>query len=280
MGHEVFPRVDAPRLACAPAGSVPPLVWCVGMEGSASTWLFNAVLQVAGAMAPGLPPALGRYVVRGEDLAGLPAPGHVTVIKSHAVNPAAAAVLGARSQTLFVTLRDPRDCIVSLMLYQSRGFASALEAVARSARTCAEAAGHHAAMVLHYEMGFPDRPETLDSIAKALGGTLDPAAREAIFARTRRTSIEAEIAGFSLRADVHRHPNGDLVDRATQWHRHHAGRSGQIGRWRHFLDIAQAAWIEARFEHWMDRFGYLAEWIRRGSGPGPGQTVPGAGDPR
>ena len=271
---------DAPSQADAPTGSVPPLAWCVGMEGSASTWLFNAVLQVAGEMAPALPPALGRYVVRLEDLAGLPAPGHFTVIKSHAVDQGAAAVLSARSRTVFVTLRDPRDCVVSLMLYQFRPFASALEAVEHSARVCAEAAGRRAAVVLRYETGFPDRPETLDSIAKGLGGTLDPSAREAIFARTRRGAIEAEIAGFPLRADVHRHPNGDLVDRTTQWHRHHAGRSGHIGRWRHFLDIGQAAWIEARFADWMEQFGYVADWTRRENRPASGRTAHGVVDAR
>ncbi len=273
MGIEGLLLPDAPARADAPAGSVPQLAWCVGMEGSASTWLFNALLQVAGAMAPALPPALGRYVVRLEDLAGLPAPGHFTVIKSHAVDQGAAAVLSARARTLFVTLRDPRDCVVSLMLYQFRPFASALEAVEHSARVCAEAAAHPAAVVLRYETGFPDRPETLESIARALGGTLDPSAREAIFAGTRRAAIEAEIAGFPLRADVHRHSNGDLVDRTTQWHRHHAGRSGQIGRWRHFLDIGQAAWIEARLTDWMEQFGYVAEWTRRESWPAPGQTA-------
>ena len=280
MGIEGFLLPDAPAKADAPAGSVPPLAWCVGMEGSASTWLFNAVLQVAGAMAPALPPALGRYVVRREDLAGLPAPGHFTVIKSHAVDHAAAAVLSGRSRTLFVTLRDPRDCVVSLMLYQCRAFASALEAVEQSARVCAEAAGHRAAVVLRYETGFPDRPETLGSIAKALGGTLDPAAREEIFARTRRGAIEAEIAEFPLRADVHHHPNGDLVDRTTQWHRHHAGRSGHIGRWRHFLDIGQAAWIEARFADWMEQFGYVADWTRRENRPAPCRTAHGVVDVR
>ena len=250
------------------------------MEGSGSTWLFNAVMQVAGAMAPALPPALGRYVVRGEDLAGLPAPGRFTVVKSHAVERDTAAVLGAWSRGLFVTLRDPRDCVLSLMLYQFRGFASALEAVERSMRLCADVAAHRAALVLRYEAAFPDRPETLDAIAQALGGRLAPVAREAIFARTRRGAIEAEIAGFPSRADVHRHPNGDLVDPLTQWHRHHAGRSGQIGRWRHFLDVAQAAWIEARLGELMDELGYVAEWTRRESGRAADMIAPTAAHPR
>ena len=35
-----------------PASGAPDLLWCVGMEGSASTWLFNAVVLVAGALWP------------------------------------------------------------------------------------------------------------------------------------------------------------------------------------------------------------------------------------
>ena len=34
--------------------------------------------------------------------------------------------------------------------------------------------------------------------------------------------------------------SGDLLDPQTHWHTHHAGRSGEIGRWRRELTQAQA----------------------------------------
>jgi hypothetical protein len=39
--------------------------------------------------------------------------------------------------------------------------------------------------------------------------------------------------------------SGDRLDPRTHWHTHHAGRSGEIGRWRHMLSAAQAAEVEA-----------------------------------
>lgn len=259
------PRVRAKgsssRLA---GGAVPSLVWCTGIEGSGSTWLFNAVLGVAARLWSATPP-FGRFVVRYGDLVHPSPVERPLIVKSHATEAAAAAELAARAGTIFVSVRDPRDCVGSLMLYQFHSFAAALDVVERSAQFCARVARYDRAMLLRYETGFPDVPETLDRIAAALGGVLSPDQRATLFTDMRREAIEAAIAGLNALKGVHRHPNGDLVDPETQWHRHHAGRSGHVGRWRHVLDVGQAACVEARLYEWMCRFGYVAEWASPGT---------------
>jgi hypothetical protein len=52
--------------------------------------------------------------------------------------------------------------------------------------------------------------------------------------------------------------SGDVVDTNTQWHLHHAGRTGEIGRWRRLLPPDAVAVIEHRMDGWMRRFGYVA----------------------
>jgi len=42
----------------------------------------------------------------------------------------------------------------------------------------------------------------------------------------------------------------------TQWHTHHVNRTGEVGRWRHTLDPAQATEVQRRLGPWMERFGY------------------------
>ncbi len=49
---------------------------------------------------------------------------------------------------------------------------------------------------------------------------------------------------------------GDLYDSDTQWHKMHAGRTGEIDKWRHTLSEGQNARIEARLFDWMQSFDY------------------------
>lgn len=89
---------------------------------------------------------------------------------------------------------------------------------------------------------------------------LAPETLAALFAASRRVVIETRIAALPALATSWRNPaNGDLVDTDTQWHTHHAGRSGVGGgRWSQQLDPPQAAHIAARLPGYMERFGYRA----------------------
>ena len=52
----------------------------------------------------------------------------------------------------------------------------------------------------------------------------------------------------------------------SQWHRHHAGRSGEIGRWRRRLTAPQVVAIEQHLQDWMAAYGYPAEVAKHQSG--------------
>ena len=211
------------------------LVWCAGTYASGSTWAFNVATRLAELSGP-----VGtRFVNTRDDLGDLDSGRHV--VKTHDVPPEVAKRLAALATVILVTMRDPRDGVTSLMRYQRFPFELALDWVGRSARFALALACRPGVLSFRYEDGFCDLPASVARIAAHLGIAADEAARAAIFAELRRSAVEAAIARFADRPDVQRDQrSGDVADLRTHWHRHHAGRDGAIGRWRHALTRAQA----------------------------------------
>ena len=228
------------------------------MFASGSTWLYNVALAVAAeldAPAPVPTPVRGRFVFQPADALGLATPGIRHVVKAHQARDGVEAIASA-ADAILVTVRDPRDAMVSLMRYQGFSFARALLNVRLAAEACLLLGRLPQAVTLHYERGFIDDPRTIDGVAGHLGGRIDPGCRDRIFRETRRPAIEALIARLPERPTTILDRDGDLYDRASHWHRHHAGRDGVSGRWRRLLYPAQIQGIETSLGDWMALFGY------------------------
>jgi hypothetical protein len=233
--------------------------WCLGMYASGSTWVFNVAMHIGAVLAPEKP-LNGRYITDASELELDRSTIDDVIVKTHDVDNASAETLCRLAASLLISIRDPRDCVSSLLLYQHYPFELALQAVAGSARCCALFAAEPRALLLRYDDGFTGEPTTLDRIAANLNGHLQEAERAQIFAANSRTSVEARIATLdTLPTAIHDARTGDIVDPATQWHRHHANRSGEVGRWRHLLTLAEVAMVEHRLGDWMRRFGYPPE---------------------
>lgn len=234
----------------------PKLVWCLGMYASGSTWLFNATRAVAAVLYPENRIA-GHFADGMKGLRKLPAA--LNVVKTHELPPAAAAFLQARADVILVSLRDPRDAVTSAMQHMGENFAQALRLTAASAQITARFASDSRARLLVYEHGFTETPDIFDLLAAALGGRLTSTARQTLFAATRRDKIEEKISRLAELPTAWRNRGtDDLLDRDTHWHRHHAGRSGETGRWRRVLTPRQTARIEQRLGGFMAEFGYRA----------------------
>ena len=235
------------------------MIWCLGLYASGSTWVFNAAMKIAAILFPARPIA-GLYVTALAELNHCDGPATLVIAKSHDAELAAAGELRRRATTVLLSIRDPRDCVTSLMLYQGHSLAAALRVVERSTWQCLDLLEDRRTTLLRYEDGFVDAPATLDRIAGALGGELAPSDRDRIFAETRRQAIERHIAGLAtLPTALRDRASGDVVDTATQWHTHHAQRSGEVGRWRHMLTLPEAAAVEDRLAPSMAALGYRAE---------------------
>ena len=231
---------------------------CLGMYASGSTWAYNVTRQIAASVEP-TNLVLGTFVSRFTDTARLQQPGCTDIVKSHEIDDEdAVAALAARAAAIIVTIRDPRDAVTSLMSYHNRDFDGSLSLVEKSARLCARFASDHRLLLFRYEGGFIDDVTTLDRIAGSFHQPLAVADRTRIFASSRRAAIEAFIAELPRRPTslVNLARPGHLLDPETHWNTHHAGRTGEVGRWRRMLTRAQASEVERRLADFMGRFSY------------------------
>jgi hypothetical protein len=144
-------------------------------------------------------------------------------------------------------VRDPRDAVASLMRYHNHPFDRALDHVERALRLCVCYAADPRAKVYAYESRFFDDPETPDALAAHLGLPLAPQSGVKISQALVRDNVEAHIARMDrLPGILQDRVSGDRLDPQTHWHTHHAGRSGEIGRWRHQFTPAQAEAVADR----------------------------------
>jgi hypothetical protein len=232
--------------------------WCAGMYASGSTWAYNVMRGITAGLHPDRP-VEGRFVNVMSDLDGMDDPAVVHVVKTHDLAAEVAEELSRRATRIVATIRDPRDAVTSLMMYQRYPFELALTTIAKSANFVAGVASDPRALLLRYETGFTDDAATLDRIAAWFGGALPPADCAALFAQYRRTAVEGFVAKLDSLPQAQRDArSGDIFDPETQWHRHHAGRSGEVGRWRRTLLPAQVTAIEREMRDWMARFDYPA----------------------
>jgi hypothetical protein len=230
--------------------------WCAGMYASGSTWAYNVMRGIAAILHNGKPIS-SRFANVLAEAGDLDHDACVHVLKTHDVPPDAATELSRVAARIVVTVRDPRDAVTSLMLYQRFSFQLALEWVARSGKFVGKLASDARSLLLRYEAGFTGMPSTLDAIVAHFGGTLPVEERDRLFAQHSRGAIENFISLLeTLPRAVRDARSGDVVDLETQWHRHHAGRSGEVGRWRRMLTPWQVAAVEREMQEWMAHFGY------------------------
>ena len=240
------------------------MYWCLGMYASASTWTFNLVQQIVASLQPERP-VLARFVAD-----ELPSPeqaaSRTVVVKTHAAT--AYAELAQRATAIIITIRDPRDAIASLLTHNHPPFDVALNVTEATAGMCGHFMSDPRALLLKFEDRFFDDPATVDRIAARIPGVLSAADSARIFAGLRREAVDAFIAGIETLPSAETAfdeitGKWDTHDQITGWHKHHAGRSAEIGRWRRELTPEQVAAIERRLGHWMERFGYAPATLRR-----------------
>ncbi len=222
------------------------VIWCLGMYASASTWLFNVTRQLHENAGAG--PVKTDFFSGKGNFAGFDQAGQTVIVKSHEIKDDATVLeMSRRADRILVTMRDPRDAVTSLMLYHAYDFDRALPLVEQAARLCMGFARDKRALLLHYESGFSGQAATLPRVAAHLKYPLTDVAAQRIFDANRREEVEKYIAKMPrMQGVLQDRVSGDRLDPRTHWHTHHAGRDGEMGRWRHMLSDVQAVAVVAK----------------------------------
>ena len=163
------------------------------------------------------------------------------------------------SAIVIVTVRDPRDCVLSLMEQFSASFSDAMAWIAQDclhATACADAGS----LVLRYEDRFFDSPAMVGTLAHYIGVDVSEAIANAIFGRYHTEAVRAFAA--TIKSLPRERLDGDgkplLFDRVTHITRTHIG-DGRIGKWRERADTQQQRVMTQQFSATLARFGYSTE---------------------
>ena len=219
---------------------LPRLVITAGLHGSASTWVFNVAreLMLATVGEDSLVSFFGA-----SPAAVLAQPqiiGKHIVCKTHGW-PNLDVFAALTSAIMIVTIRDPRDCVLSYMERFSQPFLNATRVILNDC-VHATACSTPAATVLRYEDLFFSDPAVVRLIAERIGVKVDDTIVGNIFDRYSTDSVRAFAA--KLETLPRERLDGDgkplLFDRVTHITRTHIGDS-RVGKWRERFDDQQRA---------------------------------------
>ena len=202
-----------------------------------------------------LPKLIRRLQETGDDRA------KITLVHTHSWDGETAGMLACSDAfTGFVTYRDPRDVLVSLMRLHDHDLPTAAAMVLNGFRAFEAIARDRRVMAMPYELLVAEKPAHIFQIARRLGYWLG---MDVVAAIDRETSTErhAEVmeqvrAGALETLTSRRNMHRVLVeDRATLINDRHI-QSGAVGRWRSELDSNQQAEAAGRFAEIIRRYGY------------------------
>lgn len=238
-----------------PKGQVPKVILCMGLKSSGSTWLYNVVIQLLKEKYDG-----GVTAFYADNFAMFPTDterARIVVIKAHEPSRSLVYLTRLTRGQMFLTLREPRDSIASLMQRFEHGFDGALKETARHAARIAELDTEEEMTTYRYEDGFFDRFETVGDIANALGIKVGKAAQMRIFQSLTRDEVRQKIGKLKKTGKFGKKPDANSFDTETQWHPGHVG-DGKIGKFSGVLSPAQQKKVLSVTPAYTKRFGYLS----------------------
>jgi glycosyltransferase involved in cell wall biosynthesis len=245
----VGPRIG--RAAAEPGCSFKPrMMVCFGLQSSGSTWMFNLIREISRAEGWTFK---SLYADKDTDLPWEVLGSGLMVIKSHQPTEDFRKFVVKSGGPFVLTVRDPRDSVVSLMRRFDYEFTNALNFVTLSARRLIGLVPDLKTPVFRYEDKFVDQSATFDKIAALLGSRLPAGEREKILATLTPERVRATIgdlvAAGRLRGDA------QVWDPESAWHPKHVG-DGKIGKFSDALTPEQQRAVLTRTAEFCRRFDY------------------------
>jgi hypothetical protein len=247
------------RKTRGPHGSNEPakIILCAGLKSSGSTWLYNVVIRLLKETTPELRHRVAAFYAdrvalfpKGSEKA------RYLVVKSHVPSESLLLVTRLSRGPILLTIREPRDSVVSLMQRFRFTFDAALKDVGEEAARIVEFSRARDVMLFRYEDRFHEDAGTVAEVAAVLGVRAPKAMRQRIFASLTPKSVKRAIRTLKGRGSFGAAPKPEDFDPATHWHPGHVG-DGRIAKYAEFLSAAQQAEVIATTRDYCRRFGYL-----------------------
>ncbi|MBX7187308.1 MAG: sulfotransferase domain-containing protein [Vicinamibacteria bacterium] len=226
-----------------------------GVFSSASTWVSNIARGLLQASGGG--PVISAYADSLTEVRRpLPLPDDMhLMLKTHHIKRDLLLLIAAGAAKAIVPMRDPRDCIVSLMQRFHRSFDAALRDVSSSLAHI-DAIPSQGVLALRYEDRFAEKRETILKIAAFLGVN----SRPETVAKLHHDFSVAEVS--ALVARIPTMPEGDIVRRVdsiahknTGLHTNHITDT-LSGKYARLLTPSQLRIAEDALFHALEKHGY------------------------
>jgi hypothetical protein len=230
------------------------IILCVGLKSSGSTWLYNVVIRLLKETHSGKIAAF--YADKVADFPKGSEQAQFLVVKAHVPSEPLLFVTRLTRGPIFLTVREPRDSVVSLMQRFNHSYKAALKDVEEEAARIVEFARARDVIQLRYEDGFHKEQKTIADTAALIGARVPKAAQQKIFKALTPDAVKRKITNLKAQGAFGKAPTPDHFDHATHWHPGHVG-DGRMGKYAEFLSAAQQEEILTRTRDYCKRFGYL-----------------------
>lgn len=232
-----------------------PIVLCVGLPRSGSTWALNATIACLRLeKSPGSVQTIyadsvtDAVVERGTGV-------DVLVIKSHMPTPSLRLMLELGWAPCIVTVRSPHDCVLSLMERFHFSFHDALMAIRQASICIVSLMKTGKCLVLRYEENFTRSPDTVRKIAAFLGHTPHDNFSTDVVNRLSPSQLNQRFDDL-IRDGVFQGKSArDEIEPETQWHFNHLG-DGKVGGSSSRLDHTQLLLIDHALRATLQDMGY------------------------
>lgn len=202
------------------------------------------------------------------------------VIKTHVPSASLQFLASFSHASVFLTVREPRDSVASVVQRFGHSFDNALKEIAQGSARMVEFANIYRPKVFRYEDRFYEDPETVSRIAEILKVHVSKTLLRKIFDLHTSEAVEHRVKVLQRRGVFGRVAHPDQFDPKTHWHPGHVG-DREIGKYPKVLTLKQQRMVLASMREFCQAFDYpvgpVSRPTRRQKSPNrsPRKAAPG-----
>ena len=232
--------------------AAPVLIVNVGLFRSASTWACNVALGLIKLKGSGKI----VYSDRSDGLVEAVNSGaEYVVLKTHTPDESLRAVLRFMRPRMLITIRDPLDCVASLIERFQMTFEQAASQVLESSNAVLDVMRYHKSIILKYEDQNARSVLTIRRISKEIGIKISNSEASNIMKALLPGKVKDLIRELEGKGVFDERPPAEQYDKDTHWHPNHVGE-GLVGQYRRWLSPDQVETIKYITKDFRHRFHY------------------------